>query len=985
MKKSLLIVLAICLSMAGWGQPGKQEVTSPFYEGLNSQWVDSVYQSLSLDEQIAQLFWVTVYADGNPVNQTRATNLIKKYHPGGIIFFKSTPAKMIAMSNYLQSLSKVPLVVSIDGEWGLGMRLDSTISFPYQMTLGALENDSLIYCMGREIGRQMKRVGIHVNLAPVVDVNNNPNNPVIGKRSFGENAFNVARNSLAYMQGLQDEHIIAVAKHFPGHGDTEVDSHKGLPKITHDRQRLEGVDIFPYKILIEKGLTGVMTGHLEVPALETQKGVPASLSASIIKDILKDELKFQGLVITDAMNMRGVKIAGKPGVVDARALIAGNDIIEFTEDLGKAIAQVKLALKQGTITSTEIETKCRKALAAKYWCGLTQYQPVSLNNLEGDINTPTAECLKRQLYEQSLTVLKNDKNLLPFKELDKYQSAVVTLGRKSNIDQFVNRYEEIPHIHAGKVSDAEAFLKKTAAYNRFIVVVERASDVSRSANLQKIFNSLINKENCVVVYMDNPYKLKTLGAVNKATSLILTYECNETTRDLATQLIYGGIGASGRLPVSIGTIFSAGDGVNVKGLGRLKYTMGEELGLDSRYIIPRVDSIALQGIAEGAFPGCCVLVAKDGNVIFNKGYGFHTYDNKIATTNTDIFDLASVTKITGPLPLIIKACDQGWIDPDKPFSTYWSDWQKGFLKRSNKAAITLREVLAHQAGLKPYLSYYSLSMKAGKYLPKYYKLSKEPGYSLEIDDHLYLADKFKKKIYKTIRKSAVEVPGHYKYSGLSFMIYPELLADFYGENYEEALYDNFYKPLGASTLRYNPMHSFSKNRIIPTEYDANFRHQWVHGHVHDEAAATLGGVSGNAGLFATANDLAKLMQMYLNGGEYGGEVFFSKPTMEAFTKVQFPEDGNRRGMGFDKPLFGNDTLSLAKAYPAPGVSAESFGHSGFTGTFVWMDPQTRLLYIFLSNRVYPSRDNRKIYELNIRPSIQQVFYDALNNRRKINN
>ncbi len=398
-----------------------------------------------------------------------------------------------------------------------------------------------------------------------------------------------------------------------------------------------------------------------------------------------------------------------------------------------------------------------------------------------------------------------------------------------------------------------------------------------------------------------------------------------------------------------------------------------DVGLDYTYLHTQVDSIITNGIKNEAFPGAVVLVAKKGKIIFEEAYGFHTYDSIQPTAKNDIFDLASVTKIAGALPALMKLVDEGKLDLDTPFSAYWKRWQK----RKDKKDITLREILAHQAGLEPYIIFLnSVIKKNGTLKHRFIKTVPNIRFQHQAYDGLYVKDRFNRKMYRMIDRSTVSKEKKYKYSGLTFLIFPELIEQLTGESYAYYLQKNFYLPLGAPTMGFKPSTKKFPNKIVPTEQDTIFRHTLTQGWVHDENASLLGGISGNAGLFATAGDLAKLMQMYMQYGIYDGTRYFSENTVKEFIKVQYPLNENRRGLGFDKPILDNDTLPLKEAYPAPEVSPQSFGHSGFTGTFIWADPENQLVYIFLSNRVYPSRDHQNIYELNIRSAIQQIFYHA---------
>lgn len=403
---------------------------------------------------------------------------------------------------------------------------------------------------------------------------------------------------------------------------------------------------------------------------------------------------------------------------------------------------------------------------------------------------------------------------------------------------------------------------------------------------------------------------------------------------------------------------------------QLVYDTPQSIGLDSTYIHTQVDSIMHFAITKKAFPGAQLLVAKKGNIIFHKAYGFHTYDSLQKVNLNDIYDLASVTKITGSLPALMKLYEEGKLDLDAPFSKYWSDWKH----KKTKKSITLRELLAHQSGLKPYIPFLAEVLKKGKVKKRFIKTKSSKRFSNQYYNNIYVKNRFKNKIYRKIKRVKVDGKKEYLYSGIASLIYPQLIENITGEPYQDYIQNQFFKPLGCSTLGYLPKEKNFKNNIVPTEIDTMFRKALVNGWVHDDNAALMGGVSGNAGLFATAKDLAIFMQMLLQKGTYNGKQYFKPSTVEEFIKIQYPENQNRRGLGFDKPLIGNDTLSIKEAYPAPQVSPTSFGHSGFTGTFVWADPEHELVFIFLSNRVYPNRSYRNIYNLNIRPKLQRVFY-----------
>ena len=403
---------------------------------------------------------------------------------------------------------------------------------------------------------------------------------------------------------------------------------------------------------------------------------------------------------------------------------------------------------------------------------------------------------------------------------------------------------------------------------------------------------------------------------------------------------------------------------------QLTHDTPESVGLNSTYIKSNVDTIMQNAITQKAFPGAQLLVAKKGKIIFHQAYGYHTYDSIQKVNLDDVYDLASVTKITGPLPALMKLYEERKIKLDAPFSTYWTDWKH----QKDKKDITLRELLAHQSGIKPYVIFLNEVLKNGKMKKRFMRSKKSKRYSNQFYKNIYIKNRFKNKIYRKIKRVKADGKKEYLYSGIASLIYPQLIENITGVPYRTYIQENFYKPLGCSTLGYLPKNKHFKNAIVPTEIDTIVRKDLTKNWVHDENAALLGGISGNAGLFGSATDLAKYMQMLIQNGSYDGKQYFKPSTVELFTKIQYPDNNNRRGLGFDKPLIGNDTLSIKKAYPAPRVSSKSFGHSGFTGTFVWADPEEALVFIFLSNRVYPSRTHRNIYNLNIRPALQQVFY-----------
>lgn len=956
-----------------------QTLKPPFAGHENDAWVDSVFATLSPDEKIAQLIMVAAWSNRGEDHEQELLKIIRDHKVGGLIFFQGGPVRQARQINRYQAASKVPLLMAMDAEWGLGMRLDSTISYPYQMTLGAIADDNLIQKMGAEIARQMKRAGLHVNFAPVADINNNPANPVINFRSFGEDKHNVTRKSIAYMRGLQHNGVLATAKHFPGHGDTDTDSHHALPQIEHSRQRLDSLELYPFREMIKAGIGGIMVAHLNVEALDPS-GVPSTLSRPIITDLLRNELGFEGLIVTDAMNMRGVTASNPPGVVDRDAILAGNDLLEFTEDVARAIAEIKKAIARGAITQREIDARCRKILAIKHWAGLHKERLVDVANIIQDLNTPQAKLLNRNLIQAAITVLNNDSDILPIRDLDTLRIASVSIG-SDHITPFQHTfglYTQVDHfiVPANAAPELiDSVSRRLTHYNRLIVGIHDApgrplNRITYTPPVTELIRSLSSRPGVIVTVFKNPYVLDKLERIEQADGLIVTYQDNTDAEDLAAQLIFGGIGATGRLPVSIGSKFAYGDGLDVEGGIRFKYTLPEDAGMNSGVLYPRIDSIVNQAMDVRAIPGCQVFVAKDRKVVMYKAYGYQDYTDTIKVKRSDLYDLASVTKISTSLAALMKLYDDGKFRLDATLADYLPKF-----KRSNKSDIPMYDILTHQARFQPWIPFYKNTVKEnGKY--RWYTIKKDSSnrYPIRLRDGMYLHRKYPDRIVNIIRKSPLLDEKKYVYSDFFFILAPRVVESMIEEDFESYLRRNFYKPLGATSVMYNPLRNYPIDAIVPTEHDYYFRHQPIHGTVHDEGAIMMGGVSGHAGLFANANDLAKLMQMYLDMGEYGGRRYINEETLKEWTRTQFPDNDNRRAVGFDKP---NLVYTGPSHNTARDASAASFGHTGFTGTFAWMDPENGLLYIFLSNRVNPTRDNTRLYRLNTRTEVQQVLYDAV--------
>ncbi len=939
-----------------------------------THWVDSVMHKLTPDERIGQLFMVSAHSNKTLEENNKVTEQITKYNIGGIAFFQGGPVNQARYTNYWQSLAKTPLLIAIDGEWGLGMRLkDSTVSFPRQMTLGAIQDNNLIYRMGGKIALQCKRMGIQINFAPVADINSNPNNPVINYRSFGEDRNNVASKAILYMKGLQDMGIIATAKHFPGHGDTDKDSHKTLPTITHSKQIIDSIDLFPFKELIRNGISSVMVAHLFIPTLDTTTGQPSSLSVKVVHDLLIEKLGYKGLIFTDALGMKGISEKAKPGELELKALLAGSDILLMSDNVPVAIDTIKSAISKGLITQEFIDSRCRKVLLYKYKAGLSRLKPIALKNLYNDLNDHKSDMLNLQLHEASITIVKNNLGILPIKNLENQKIASITFNSSDSIsfDEMLDNYAQMQHFKFGKdfAADKIPDLKQQLLQTNLLIITINQSSFSGIGNyglsddILKFINEMKLTKRIIINLLANPYSLSKLTDTSKISAVLVGYQSNIFSQKASAEAIFGGISVNGKLPVTASQFFPVNTGIETKKI-RFGYTYPEFAGIESRSLI-KIDSIANQGIKDSIYPGCQILIAKDGLVVYQKSFGYHTYDKLIPVKNTDLYDLASVTKVCATTISIMKLYEQGKISLDSSLVRYLPE-----LDSSNKAGLIIKDVMTHQARLKAWIPFYDRTLKKGIPDTNIYHTQKSDEFPYRVAEKLYIKKNYKDTIFRAIKTSELRILKSYTYSDLGFIMLRYIVERLVNEGIDKYVKENFYEPLGLTTLCYQPRNYFDLSRIVPSEIDTVFRKQTLQGDVNDPGAAMLGGISGHAGLFSNSNDLAILLQMLLQEGEYGGTRFFKPETVKKFTSYQFLD--NRRGLGFDKPARDKSSGPTCKE-----ASPESYGHSGFTGTYIWVDPKYHLVYVFLSNRTYPSSVNNKLLSSGIRTEIQKIIYQTI--------
>lgn len=944
-------------------------ITEDFLAQKN--WVDSVYQSMNLQEKVGQLFMASIWSQNKETEGDSIRKLIKEEYIGGLIFSKGGPVRQARLTNEFQKMTKTPLLIGMDAEWGLAMRLDSTFALPWNMTLGAIQDNKLVEQAGATISEHTKRLGVHFNFAPVVDINTNPDNPIIGNRSFGEQKENVTQKALAFMNGMHREGALTSAKHFPGHGDTDTDSHKTLPIISFEKQRIDSIELYPYRKLIPAGLSSVMVAHLNVPQLEPIDGKPASLSKTIITDLLKKQLNFNGLIFTDALDMKGVAKDKEPGEVDLDAFLAGNDVLLMSENVSKGAESIRKAYQSGIISETRLAHSVRKILFAKYKAGLNKLKPISTNFLVEEINTTRDQAFLENLYENALTLIKNNKAVLPIKNLDKKRIAYVNLGDADGgpfLDQ-LKKYTEVDWVKADKLPD---LLEKLDSYNLVIIGYHKSNTSPWSpykfTNKELVWlHEIARKNTSILSVFARPYSLLDVKSFANLEGILIGYQNHPIAQQKAAQAIFGAVTTKGKLPVSIGYEFPAGTGFNAKSINRLAYGIPESMGMNS-YKLKKIDSIINYAIENEMTPGAQILVARKGKVIYQKNFGYQTYDKINPVSDTTVYDLASLTKILASLPLIMELDENEVIN----FDTKLGELLPSF-KNSNKKDIRLQDMLMHYAQLKAWIPFYISTLNPTTKKPSavYYKSSASDLFNTQVAKNMYFRKDMQDSIIDIIKKSNLEKKKGYKYSDLPYYLLKTYLENYYKSTLQNITHERIYKPLGANYTGYLPLTRFDTLQIAPTENDKLWRNQIVRGFVHDQGAAMQGGIGGHAGLFSTANDVAKIMQIYLNGGNYGGDTFLKPQTISKYNTCYYCEQDVRRGVGFDKP-------QLKKLGPTCNcVSMTSFGHSGFTGTFAWADPEEEIVYVFLSNRTFPDSNNRKLIREDIRSNIQKVIYESI--------
>lgn len=936
-------------------------------------WVDSVYEQLTLDERIAQCFMLPAYTAGKDYNMDTVLRLIGEGKAGGVIFFKGNPTAQVNWTNKIQEAAKVKIMVAIDGEWGLSMRIDSTIVYPKQMALGALAHNELIFEMGKQIGKQCKRMGIHVNFAPSVDVNNNPKNPVINDRSFGENKYKVTDKAIQYMRGMQSQGILACAKHFPGHGDTETDSHYDLPVINKSLQQLEETELFPFRKIFKEHVGSVMVAHLYLPQLDTSSRIAGTLSPKITTELLRNQMGYEGLVFSDALNMKGVSKYFQPGVVDSLAFIAGNDVLVFSENCVQGISKIRAAIDSGFVKEQELENRVKRILSYKYLLGLHTFTPINSEGLANDLNDFNYANTQEKLFEQAVTIAANSDSLIPLNTKE-HLKRIATVGIKttkpSTFQNILRQWLEVDEFTVENDTHTNRYqtlFDTLAPYDAVVISLHGLGRLpSKNYNVSQQTVAFVNKlaatTKVILIIPGNAY---LLGSFPNIRTAIVAYDENDAAQRAAANALMGAIPVSGTLPVTVGN-FTAGTGFKIEKPVRLQFSVPAAAGIDPLDLQPIGDEI-LDALIAHAMPGCQLVVTHENKIILNRAYGNPTYESSQKVSTTDLFDVASLTKILSTTLAIMKLYDEGKIDLTKSVNEYLDLPADATIKN-----IMIRNLLLHQSGLKPFIKFHD-AFKDAYDFHLVFKEVKDSIFSIPVAENLFMRADYKDSMWHQIIHAPVSTKPSYVYSDLNFYILQKLVEKISGMPLQDYVQKTFYEPMALSRIGYLPLNRFDILRLIPTEIDTSFRKQVIHGFVHDPGAAMMGGVAGHAGVFSNAMDVAAVMQMLINKGSHNNVHFLKPSTVALFTKKL--GTNSRRALGFDKPEGDENKPSPC----SENTPLSAFGHSGFTGTCTWADPDTKTVFVFLSNRVYPAASNNKLVKMNLRTKLQHIVYKAIRN------
>ncbi len=945
--------------------------TSIYHWKADTSWVNTTMRSLSLRDKVAQMIvaytWTHYMSDDNR-SYDQLVHLVQDVKIGGLVVSLGDIYEQAMILNRLQKVAEIPLLVSSDYEYGLGMRLQDAIGFPSNMGLGATRDSTLVYKIGRVVGEEARAVGVLQNYAPVSDVNDNPDNPIINVRSFGENPQLVGRLASAFVKGTQDAGVVATAKHFPGHGDTNIDSHMALPVIDFGYGRLDTMELVPFRDDVASGIKSVMVAHIAFPKIVGNSNVPGTLSPEITTGLLQDSVGFHGLIVTDALTMRGVTNEFSAAEAAVMAVKAGADILLMPPDEETAINAITHAVQRGEISEARIDNAVRKILTIKSELGLNRDRYINVRNIAKIVGIQSHRLLAEKAARRSITIVKNDGNILPlqYHQSPKILCLTVTdnMNAATGMDfrrELSSRYRNVMYEEVGPWSNQIDFdnvyqLAKSADMILLPTYVSWSAGqgtVDFSKPIQGFLDTLLaDGKPSVMVSFGNPYLLRSVPNVS---AYVCAYSGTRYVVQAAVEALFGETNVTGKLPVTIPDVAQYGDGIDLPKTS-LRYADPVEAGFSATRLA-RLDSIMNFWIADSAFPGAELLVAKDGKIVFDKPFGTYDYSpySRRITLRT-MYDLASLTKVTATTFAAMKLYDEGKLDLYAPVARYIPQFAQ-----NGKENVTIMNLMVHDSGLPP---------DPPRHLWNTDAIPQDTLMVLLKHPRLFLTDSVALAAHKAMYDSLYATPLVYKtgtkmvYSDINFLVLAKVIQKITGEPINEYVENTFYKPLGMTETMFTPPLAL-KDICAPTEFNVDAGHL-LQGIVHDENARSLGGVAGHAGLFSTSHDLAIYLQMMLNGGVYDGHRYLHDSTIALFTK---------RHSSLSTRALGWDTKAPEHSSAGRYFSPTSWGHLGFTGTSVWVDPVRKLFVILLTNRVCPTRVNYKIAR--VRPAVANAVIEAL--------
>ena len=936
----------------------------------NKSWAESTLDKLTLREKIAQMMVYRMnmhYLNYNSDEWKEIENLISSDGIGILHIWFGETGSALTMLNKIQRESKIPILVEADIESGLGRRYPGAVTLPPMMAIAATGNSKFAYEAGRISAEESRGVGIHFNLAPVVDVNNNPKNPIINTRSFGEHPDSVIKYSREFIKGLHEHGMLTTAKHFPGHGDTETDSHSSLAQIPSDSARLWQIELPPFKNAIESGVDAIMVAHVNSPEYQIHSEDPATLSKFWIQDVLRSKMKFDGVIITDAMDMGGIVKKYSDSYALIETIKAGSDIIIQNNQMKKSIDLVEKAVKNGIISEQRINASTLKVLKMKERLGLHKNKIISMDDTHISVGKKSNFDLASEIGNRSITLVKNNDNILPlepksndtFYIVDLYDGAnnhnesIVTKSLRENgykVRSFqIDKSDSLivaNHILDQIPSDGLVLL------NAYANPVEWKENIFLPSVEADFINRLIKKCSTVIITsFGSPYLIQDFP---EAPVYICAYKGSSVMQKAFLNALMGESDINGILPVTIPGIAKRGSGINLKSIKWEKKEQSWIPGKEIKRIRPNEISVnvdetkqmLLEAVADSAFPGGVILAAKNGDIFLHKAFGYHTYSKKKPVMRGNIYDLASITKVVATTSALMKLVDEKKLSLDDKVITYLPEFigkQKMFFDQKSK--VTIRHLITHTSGLPPFKKYFLM----------------DGNIQTKID---------------SIMNTEPEIPLNQKmiYSDIGLIVLGKIIESVSQSSLDEYVDSVVFKPLGMKTTFYNPPIEKIK-RIIPTEYSSLYG-ETIIGYVHDENAKSIGGIAGHAGLFSTASDLSIFSQMMLNGGIYGWKRIFKSQSVTNFTKRANTIEGSSRALGWDTP----SGQSSGGVY----LSGSSFGHTGFTGTSLWIDPENQIFVILLTNAVHPNRNYKNPNYFDWRQKIHSSVYEELGFSEKRN-